>query len=251
MRVGLLSDIHGNRWALEAVLDHAAGQRVDEIWNLGDILSGPLDVAGTADLLMRLSLPTIRGNTERQLLACAESPGTPSDQFAFERCEPRHRAWLASLPETLLRGDILLCHGTPSSDEDPLLETVEAERLRLATPEEIEARVPAAAPGLVVCGHTHVARVVRMEGGRLIVNPGSIGLQAYDHDQPSLHYVDNGSPHASYAIVEQVGEALGAWQVSQFRIAYDWQSAAACAAKHGRPEWAYALRTGVAMRQLS
>ena len=43
MRVALISDIHGNRWALAAVLDHIAGQRVDQIWNLGDILSGPLE----------------------------------------------------------------------------------------------------------------------------------------------------------------------------------------------------------------
>src|SRR5262245_48583803 len=62
MRIALLSDIHGNRWALEAVLEHAGRQRVDETWNLGDILSGPLDVAGTADLLMALDLPTVRGN---------------------------------------------------------------------------------------------------------------------------------------------------------------------------------------------
>src|SRR5690349_21701136 len=120
MRIALISDIHGNRWALEAVLDHIAARRVDEIWNLGDILSGPLDAAGTADLLMPMALPTIAGNHERQLLACAERPGIPSDQFAFEHTEPRHRAWIASLPPTERRGDALLCHGSPASDLDQM-----------------------------------------------------------------------------------------------------------------------------------
>src|SRR5437868_12167617 len=101
MRVALISDIHGNRWALGAVLEHIAAQRVDAIWNLGDILSGPLEPAATADLLAPLALPTIRGNHERQLLACVERPGGPSDQFAFIHTEARHRDWLRGLPATL------------------------------------------------------------------------------------------------------------------------------------------------------
>src|SRR6185436_6173160 len=98
MRVALISDIHGNRWALDAVLDHIAGQRVDAIWNLGDILSGPLEPAATADLLIPLGLTTIAGNCERGILACDDRPGGASDQFAFDHVEPRHRAWLAALP---------------------------------------------------------------------------------------------------------------------------------------------------------
>ena len=116
MRVALISDIHGNRCALAAVLEHIARQRVDAIWNLGDILSGPLEPAATADLLAPLALPTIRGNCERGLLACAERPGGASDQFAFAHTEPRHRDWLRGLPATLApRADVLLCHGTPRS----------------------------------------------------------------------------------------------------------------------------------------
>jgi predicted phosphodiesterase len=245
MRIALLSDIHGNRWALEAVLAHAGGQRVDATWNLGDILSGPLDVAGTADVLMALHLPTIAGNHERQLLACAERPGGSSDQYAFAHSEPRHRAWLAALPATLApRPGVLLCHGTPTSDVLPLLETLEGERLRLASPDEIAPRLSADAPALVACGHTHLARAVQV-GDRLIVNPGSVGLPAYDADEPTPHHVDNGSPHASYAIIEQV-EAQR-WYVELHRVAYDWDAAAALAAANGRPEWAHALRTGFAL----
>lgn len=253
MRIALISDIHGNRWALEAVLGHIAGQRVAAIWNLGDILSGPLEPAATAELLAPLGLPTIRGNHERQLLACAERPGGPSDQFAFEHTERHHRDWLAGLPATLApRGDALLCHGTPASDVEPMLETVELDGQRPASHAEIEHRAAGAAARLIACGHTHVPRMVRTADGRVIVNPGSVGLPAYDADhplappeQPALYYVETGSPHASYAVVEDTG---GGWEVSFHRIAYDWEAAAACAERNRRPEWAYALRTGFALR---
>jgi predicted phosphodiesterase len=245
VRIALVSDIHGNRWALEAVLDHAAGQRVDAVWNLGDILSGPLDVVGTADLLMSLDLPTVRGNHERQLLACAERPGGPSDQHAFEQTSARHRDWLAGLPAALTPAPgVLLCHGTPRDDLERFCDTVDGDRLRLATRAEVEDRLPADAPALVACGHTHVARVVSARG-TLVVNPGSVGLQAYEDDHPSHHFVDGGSPHAQYAVIEA---GAGGWQVSQHRVAYDWSAAAALAAHNGRPDWAHALATGYALR---
>src|SRR6185369_1604121 len=100
MRIALISDIHGNRWALAAVLEHIDRQRVDAIWNLGDILSGPLEPAATADTLMALALPTIRGNCERGLLDCAVSTGGASDRFGFDHTDAHHRNWLASLPAT-------------------------------------------------------------------------------------------------------------------------------------------------------
>lgn len=253
MRVALISDIHGNRWALDAVLDHIAGRRVAAIWNLGDILSGPLEPAATAELLIPLALPTIRGNHERQLLACAERPGGASDQFAFDHTEPQHRAWLAGLPAGLAPSTgVVLCHGSPRSDVETLLETVEGDGQRAASLGEVEARAAGAAASLLVWGHTHVPRLVRTGGGCLIVNPGSVGLPAYDSEHPSpagggpaRYYVDTGSPHASYAIVEEVGRG---WEVSFHRVVYDWESAAQCAERNTRPEWAHALRTGFAHR---
>jgi predicted phosphodiesterase len=253
MRVALLSDIHGNRWALEAVLDHVTGQRVTAIWNLGDILSGPLEPAATADLLMPLALPTIAGNHERQLLACGEGPGGASDQFAFAHTEPHHHAWLRGLPATATPyAGVLLCHGTPSSDVIPLLETVEGSEQRPARQAEIDDRVAGANATMIACGHTHVARLARTGDGRWIVNPGSVGLPAYDSElvtpagEEVRYFVDNGSPHAAYAIIEPRDH--GAWDVSFHRVAYDWEAAAACAARRQRPEWAYALRTGFALR---
>ncbi len=247
MRIALISDIHGNLWALDAVLEHIASQRVDAIWNLGDILSGPLLPAETADRLMALDLLTIRGNHERQLLACADRPGSLSDQHGFDQTTERHRHWLRGLPATASpRPDILLCHGTPTDDLSPLAETqVPGGGLRLATAAEARARIPAGL-GLVVCGHTHIPRVLHVDDTCIVVNPGSVGVQAYDEQIDGITYFrDNGTPLASYAIVE---ERAATWQVSLFRIPYDRESAAALAARNHRPEWAHALRTGYALR---
>jgi predicted phosphodiesterase len=253
MRAAVISDIHGNRWALAAVLDHIAGQRVDAVWNLGDVLSGPLAPAETAELLMPRGLVTIRGNHERQLLACAARPGGASDQYAFEHTAPHHREWLAGLPATAApRPDVLLCHGTPRDDLELLLERVVGEDQHLAPLADIEARVPGVAARLIVGGHTHVPRVVRTRDGRTLVNPGSVGLPAYDSPHPDAatggparYYVEVGGPHASYAIVD---DADAGWHVALHRVAYDWDAAAACAARNHRPEWAHALRTGFALR---
>lgn len=92
-RFAVLSDIHGNLPALQAVLADMHDRGVRHAVNLGDILSGPLWPAETADLLMGLNLPTIAGNHERQLLACQNKPGGPSDQYAFEQTSPLQRAW--------------------------------------------------------------------------------------------------------------------------------------------------------------
>lgn len=253
MRIALVSDIHGNRWALDAVLDDIAGRRVDAIWNLGDILSGPLEPAATAELLIPLGLPTIRGNHERQLLACAEHPGGPSDQFAFEHTEPHHRAWLAGLPASLAPLDgVELHHGSPRSDLEPLLEMIDGAEERLASLEAIERRLAGTTARLIACGHSHVARIVRTRDGRTIVNPGSVGLPAYEDDHPHptpscpVYYVEAGAPHATYAIVEQ---AERGWEAAFHRVPYDWEAAARCAERNHRPDWAHALRTGFALRR--
>ena len=71
MTIAILSDIHGNIAALDAVLADIAARGVTRIVNLGDILSGPLFPGETADRLMAMNLPTIAGNHERQLLTGA------------------------------------------------------------------------------------------------------------------------------------------------------------------------------------
>ena len=249
MKLAVVSDIHGNLPALEAVLEDIAQARVDLTVNLGDIVSGPLWPAETAARLMPLGWPTIRGNHERQVLAPDLARMGASDAFAARRLDAATRAWLAALPATLpLDDEVWCCHGTPGSDLDYLLETVvpgyagaSAPGIRAATAEEVLQRLGAAPGRLVLCGHSHVPRAVGLPDGRLVVNPGSVGLQAYDDGRPHPHIVENGTPHARYALLTR--RAAG-WQVELRAVPYDHEAAARRAEDGGRGDWADALRSG-------
>lgn len=250
MRLAVISDVHGNLPALDAVLDDIAASGADLTLNLGDILSGPLWPAETAQRLMALDLPTIRGNHERQLLTLPRDRLGASDAFAAAAIDATQRAWLAALPVTMEpAAGVFCCHGTPDSDLVYLLETVTPggwrgagePGLRAATADEVTGRVGAVRQRLILCGHTHVPRAVRLDDGRLIVNPGSVGLQAYDDVRPRPHVVENGTPHARYALLTLRGAD---WQVELRALPYDWLAAAARAEANGRGDWADALRSG-------
>jgi predicted phosphodiesterase len=253
MKIAAVSDIHGNLPALEAVLADIAEAGADLTVNLGDILSGPLWVAETADRLMALELPTLAGNHERQLLELPPERMGASDAHAAGWLDDRRRAWLAWLPKTLrLTDEVLCCHGTPGDDLTYFLETVipEPPGVRAATPSEARERAGTAMAGVanavILCGHSHVPRVVRLADGRLVVNPGSVGLQAYDGLHPHPHAVENGSPHARYALL--VRRDAG-WQVELRSVPYDAEAAAMLAESRHRPDWAHALRTGFVDRR--
>lgn len=263
MKVAVISDIHGNLLALQAVLADIARQGVDQTVNLGDILSGPLQVAETADLLMAQDFPTIRGNHERQLLALLAQPADAvdpltSDGYAATQVSPAHAAWLAALPVSMaMDNDIWLCHGTPDSDLQYWLETVvpgldqgQGPGVRAATAGEVAARLGSAtAHAVVLCGHTHVPRLGQCPtagGTVLIVNPGSVGLQAYRDDHPYPHVVENGTPHARYALLESTHAG---WQVDLRAVPYDHMTQSRLAARNQRPDWAHALATGFMPRE--
>ncbi len=242
MRIAALSDIHGNLGALDAVLADIARRRVDLTVNLGDLLSGPLLPRETADRLMALDLPTVRGNHERQLLASDRGAMAPSDRYAAERITALQRDWLAALPATLpVTDDVLLCHATPWSDTDCFLEDIRDGELLPAPRSSIEARTGECRAGLVLCGHTHIQRVTSLARGQLIVNPGSVGIQAYFGHHPAPHTVEVGSPHARYAIVERSADG---WLAELLAVPYDWEAAARLAERGSRPDWVRALRSG-------
>ena len=258
MKLAVISDIHGNLLALQAVLADIARQDIGQTVNLGDILSGPLQPAETADLLMTQNFPTIRGNHERQVLALLDRPDGPldpstTDGHTARQLLPVHLAWLRGLPISLmLNADVLLYHGTPVSDLQYWLETVVPgfgqqgnSGVRAATPAEVAARLGPATHPVVLCGHTHVPRLAQ-SGGVLVVNPGSVGLPAYDDDHPQPHVIENGAPHARYAVLEKTAKG---WHVDLRAVPYDHLAQAALAARNGREDWAHALATGFVRRQ--
>jgi len=125
MRIAVLADIHGNIRALEAVRADLAQRSADVVVNLGDHVSGPLDAAVTADLLMSESYIHIRGNHDRQVTTLPLDRMGASDRAAHGQLLDRHLAWLSGLPPTdTLEGDIFLCHGSPDDDLEYLLEDV-------------------------------------------------------------------------------------------------------------------------------
>jgi putative phosphoesterase len=242
MRLALVSDIHGNLAALEAVVADIRRRGADRIVNLGDNLSGPLLPLETAQYLMGQGWPTLAGNHDRQILDEGPGPRIPSDAYAHACLTPEAFEWLRALPPTLdLTARIHLCHGTPRSDLEYFLETLEAGHVHAASAQDIERRLGAVRADVVACGHTHVARAVKSRRGQLIVNPGSVGLQAYDDEHPHPHVVQNGSPDARYAIVE---DTPGGWVAALLSVPYDHRAMAQLARRRGRPEWAHALLTG-------
>jgi predicted phosphodiesterase len=243
MRIAAISDVHGNIEALEAVLEDITHRGVDVIVNLGDVLSGSLFPLECVERLIPLGLPTIRGNHERQLVTLTSEDMGLSDRCTASRLGPKHHKWIAALPESLwLLGDALLVHGTPNSDLEYFLESVDENGLRPASIEEVRSRAGSASANLILCGHTHLQRSVKLNDGRLIVNPGSVGLPAYEDEQPFPHKVQSGSPHARYVIVEKRNNQ---WSTEMIAVTYDWEKTAAIAEKRGRPDWAHALRSGL------
>jgi predicted phosphodiesterase len=229
VRLAVISDIHGNRLALEAVLADIAHQGADTVLNLGDVAAGPMDPVGTLDLLGSLSLPTVRGNHDRWI---AERRSDRIDLFVGDLIREQDFAWLGGLPTTLVvNNEVFMCHGTPHSDTDPWLDNWFDHR-SMTLPDEAD--VTKLADGfdypILLCGHTHVARSVRLRDGRRIVNPGSVGL-------PFLY----GSPDARYALIERRGAD---WTVELRNVPYDHEGAARQAEALGFGHWRDTLTTG-------
>ncbi len=243
MRIAAISDVHGNLLALDAVLSDIADRQLDVTLNLGDLLSGGVQPFETAERLMALDLPTVRGNHERQVLETPPDRMSKSDRLAHESISDEHRAWLASLPLTLeIAPGMLAFHGSPTNDLTYLLDTVTLTGARAATEQEVVERLgPEVSRPLLLCGHTHLQRSLRLSTGALVVNPGSIGCAAYDDDSPFPHVMEAGTPHARYAIVD---DTSGRWEVSFEAVEYDWESAARIAESNSRTDVARALRTG-------
>jgi putative phosphoesterase len=246
MRIAVLADIHGNVRALRAVMDDLKQVTPDRVLNLGDCVSGPLEAAETADVLISLAWTTVRGNHDRWLIERSVDQMGGSDRAAASELKNHHSAWLSTLDSTAEVEDLLLCHGTPDSDNTYLLETVEPNgQVRIATNAEILRRLDGAHARIILCGHSHMARIVSLNDGRLVINPGSVGLPAYTDIEPVRHSMEMGAPHARYAVLDR-RKASDPWQVSFRVVSYDWDGAAARATEKGREDWARWIKTGFA-----
>lgn len=240
MRLGVIADIHGNLPALEAVLARLAGLSVDRIVNLGDCASGPLWPAETVRLLRASTMSHVRGNHDRALGALSPDGLGASDSFAWRDLDAGARDWLAALPFELEIGKARCFHASPKDDDTYLLDAIEGGRLVAAGPEAVEALIGAAGPSVILCGHSHQPRLLRLDNGTVVINPGSVGNPAYHATEPSTHISESGAPHARFAVVTMTGTVA----IEHHAVAYDWEQAARRAEANGRADWAHALRTG-------
>jgi putative phosphoesterase len=241
-RYAVMSDIHGNIWALEAVLEDIGRRGLKHIINLGDTVYGPLEPQATAERLMDLSLIGISGNEDRLLFEKAVASAPAEVERVRKRLARESVDWLAAQPATVVAGkELFLCHGTPASDETYLLERASARGGTLNDADAIRAQLASVAQPVVLCGHSHIPRAVHLNDGRLIVNPGSVGLQAYTDDAPEPHMMECGSPHARYAVLSKAG---GRWSIEEVILPYAWDKAADAARRNGRNDWAVWLERG-------
>ncbi|QCK86546.1 metallophosphoesterase family protein [Phreatobacter aquaticus] len=251
MRLAVIADIHGNVLALDAVLADIAARDLTRIVNLGDCVSGPLWPRETAERLMALDLPTVRGNHDRWVATEDPEKMYFSDRFALDELPAEAIAWLGGLPTMLdldLAGvGIRAFHATPADDNRYLMEDATGGRLVQAGAESMRHRLgdPGSAR-LALCGHSHLARLIELETPAVtLLNPGSVGCPAYsDPTPPEPHVSEVGSPHARYAIVSAADGALTS--IDMVAVPYDWKAAAARAAELGRQDWARGLTSGFA-----
>lgn len=173
-RIGLISDIHGNAVALEAVLEDMGD--VDAVVCAGDIVGyGPSP--GTCLKTVRgREIPTVTGNHERAVVS--GQPYESGDEYASQTLSEDAIQWLNDLPrERLLFDDRLkVVHDHPE------------DRNRYTYPADFDPRL-LSGEDVLVLGHTHIQHA-EVFGEGIVVNPGSVG-------QPR-----DGDPDAAYAIVD-------------------------------------------------
>lgn len=188
MRIALLSDLHGNEVALDAVLSDVYGKGVDRIVCLGDTAAlGPRPRAVLARL-RDLGCPCIMGNHDAFMLDSTlihQYTRAPVVVEAVDWCRarlsPDDLAFISSFVATLElqlgdSGQVLLFHGTPRSHTEDLVST---------TPDQALDGIVAGTNAFVLAGgHTHIP-MLRHHRGRVLVNPGSVGMpfEQYVHGQ--------------------------------------------------------------------
>ena len=219
MRIAVLSDVHANLAALEAV--RADLPDVDGVWVLGDIVGygpQPNEVIAT---LQEMGTRSVLGNHDGAAIGTVDAAYFNADartaiEWTAGAINENARAYLATLPEVRRDGDLTAVHGSP---RDPIWEYITSSSIAAANFDYFETPC-------CLFGHTHLpiayrlvngaveaipgldGEVVSLGGGRSLINPGSVG-------QPR-----DGLPDAAYAIIE-LHEAADERTVAFHRVRYD------------------------------
>ena len=212
MRIAVLSDIHGNALAFDAVLADIQGESIDQMVCLGDAVQGGSQPAETVARLRGLGCPIVMGNADHWMLTGEESgaESAPSPwmlamrQWSLGQLSEDDKAFIAAFVPTVeldLPGTrTLLCfHGSPASFDDVIAPTTPDEEVRTILSPYL--------PAIMCGGHTHALQI-RHLGGSFYFNPGSIGFP-FRHDDPgqSLRMIRS-DPWAEYAVLTVDGDRI-------------------------------------------
>lgn len=200
MKLGIISDIHGDPVALELAWSHLITMKVDRIVCAGDLVGyGPFPDRVVAFMRER-QIPSVRGNHDRW--AMSRGPGA-ADEFGGGMPSRETLEYLQTLPaDLLIEAGSRICvvvHGSPSSD-------MEFVSRRTHPPAVLRSYLRALGSDLLVVGHTHQPMWYRSPEGGLVVNPGSVvSTQVIDSSRTfavadlanldvTFHQVESGEP---------------------------------------------------------
>jgi len=215
MRIAVLSDVHANLIALDAVLADAGS--IDAVWHLGDIVGYGPDPDGVVARLHSIGATGVRGNHDAAAVGGREiewfnPEARRAMEWTREVISADTRSWLAALPERRTDGDFSLVHGSPRDPTWEYILSAPVARASLA--------VLATRHGLH--GHTHVPMAWRSEGSWVeAVDPRSVAILELDErptllNPGSVGQPRDGDPRASWALLD-TSEATIAWR----RVDYD------------------------------
>jgi predicted phosphodiesterase len=222
MRIAIISDIHGNLTALEAVLADLRQTSPDLTLHGGDLAANGANPAKVVDKIRDLAWPGVRGNTDEMLWApecltelAVQVPKLQPLFRAFQEMAPKTREWLGEerltwlhgLPRTLQRGPVALVHASPDNLWRALLPTASDAELQ-------SVYGPLGAP-IAVYAHIHRPYIRRLPEMR-VANTGSVSL-SYD-----------GDPRASYLLLDDLNLTIR-------RVEYDIDAEARALLQCGLP----------------
>ena len=191
MKIAIISDIHANTLALEAVLNQINPLKVDKIFCLGDILMAGYDPNGTAKIILGLNnLEIIQGNTDKmvacfsqELLEKAKNK-FPCMGYALEDdlkiIDKKYKDFVRNLPENKyieINGlKIQLVHGSPRQQDENIYPNLALN--------DVEKMVESSNADLILCGHTHIPCGYSLNSGKTVVNVGSAGRSMTEDKMP-------------------------------------------------------------------
>jgi predicted phosphodiesterase len=220
MRVAVLSDIHSNLVALDAILAHAGS--VDAIWHLGDVVGYGPHPDGVVARLDEAKAIGVRGNHDAAALGGPEIEWFNPDaraaaEWTRDRIAESTRVWLGELPPQRTIDAMTLVHGSPL---DPLREYI-------ATVASAQANLAALPTSYGLHGHTHVPVAFIADGGNVLIVEPRDGATLELDDRPTLvnpgsvGQPRDGDPRASYMTLQIDPVAAEPTVVAWHRVPYD------------------------------